>query len=124
MNNEKMKQSDKNTTKGIKVNNALTMDNSERFRNVFLGYSIQATRIIFIVRQQNTTMTKEQIDGALAIMKKIQGALQRLKSMRSAYDKHLNNNVYCKMAMKPYADNLKKIIAETDAFGKKVLLGE
>jgi hypothetical protein len=98
------------------------MNNFERFKNVFLGYSIQANRISGIMAQQET-VTKNQLDHALAIMKKIQTGLQELQSMKSAYDKHLNSNVYCKMAIKPYADKLKKIIAETDAFVKEGVPG-
>ena len=48
--------------KPVKVNNFLFMDNQERFENVCLGYSIQAERLMNIVKQNTAgTITKDRV---------------------------------------------------------------
>lgn len=112
-----MKLARKKAAKKVKVNNMLDMDNFERFKNVIIGYSIQAERILGAMIAQGT-VTMEQNGQALKIMQKIKKNMLKLQSMKDNYDKHLTNNVYCKLAVKPYVDDLKMITAETDTFVK------
>ena len=115
---------DRNTMKKpVKVKNFLFMDNQERFKNVCLGYSIQAERLMNIV-QKNTAgeITKDwvtyerkvSIEQSSVIIEKIQLQLMKLKEERGKYQKHIKNSVYCQQLLRPYIRDLEKIITEID----------
>ena len=115
---------DRNTMKKpVKVKNFLFMDNQERFKNVCLGYSIQAERLMNIV-QKNTAgeITKDwvtyerkvSIEQSSVIIEKIQLQLMKLKEERGKYQKHIKNSVYCQQLLRPYIRGLEKIITEID----------
>lgn len=100
-----------NMTQKIKIQNQITMDNHERFKNVALGYSIQTSRLMKFV-QGNVQL--EQVKIAKGIMVKIQKKLLKLEKDKKKYDKHLTDSVYCKMKMQPYATALESIIKQVD----------
>ncbi len=116
----------------VRVNNRLTMDNNERFKNVAMGYMIQVERLWVVYGkglennlQVNLELIKSspvltnRFNQATALMKKIQQILVDLQSKSDEYNKHLNNTVYCKTMMIPYVKQLEGIIAETDALVKE-----
>lgn len=100
-----------NMTNKIRVQNQITMDNHERFKNVALGYSIQTSRLMKFV-QGNVQL--EQVKIAKGIMVKIQKKLLKLESDKKKYDKHLTDSVYCKVKMQPYVTALESIIKQVD----------
>ena len=84
--------------KPVKVNNFLFMDNQERFENVCLGYSIQAERLMNIVKQNTAgTITKDwvtperktAIEQSSVLMEMIQLQLLKLKEASGKYQKHI-----------------------------------
>lgn len=107
----------KNLQKQAEVNNRLNMENQERFKNVCLGYTIQANRLMHFAKelQQNQV---DQAKEATEILKKIQQNLVEIAAKQKKYEQHLNNSVYCKKMMQPYAKELEQIIAEVDALVK------
>lgn len=116
----------------VRVNNRLTMDNNERFKNVAMGYMIQVKRLwavygkglennlqVNIELIKSSPVLTDRFNQATALMKKIQQILVDLQSKADEYNKHLNNTVYCKTMMIPYVKQLEGIIAETDALVKE-----
>lgn len=110
--------------KPVKVNNFLFMDNQERFENVYLGYSIQAERLMNIMKQNIAgTITKDWvtpkrktvIDQGSVLVEMIQIQLLKLEEASGKYQKHIKNSVYCQQLLRPYINKLQKIIAEVDA---------
>lgn len=109
--------------RNVRINNSLCMENRERYNNILLGYSIQATRISrfiqniadeLIEKQKVTDQQKEQTEKASTIMKEIQCILRRLATDECNYKKHLISNTYCKIAMMPYKKKLEQIIVNVD----------
>lgn len=129
------RKSAKRTTKQknqVRVNNRLTLDNNERFKNVAMGYMIQVERLWAVYGkglennlQVNLELIKsspvltDRFNQATALMKKIQQILVDLQNKADEYNKHLNNTVYCKTMMIPYVKQLEGIIVETDALVKE-----
>lgn len=81
-----------NMTNKIRVQNQITMDNHERFKNVVLGYSIQISRLIKFVQGD---VQLEQVKIANGLVVKIQKKLTKLVSDKKKYDKHLIDSTYC-----------------------------
>lgn len=107
----------------LKVNNRLTMDNNERIKNVAMGYQIQASRLLRMVKDFSTDLEtmkehKAEIDKATEIMKEIQRIMWKMGSETEKLQKHISNSAYCKVAMIPYVKQLEGIIAETDTLVK------
>ena len=96
----------------VKVQNQISMDNHERFKNVCIGYSIQASRLMKFVQ---CSVQPVQVENAKKIMLVIQKKLQRLAYVKNKYDKHLNSSVYCKMKIQPYVTSLESVIKKVDA---------
>lgn len=129
------RKSAKRTTKQknqVRVNNRLTLDNNERFKNVAMGYMIQVERLWAVYGkglennlQGNLELIKsspvltDRFNQATALIKKIQQILVDLQNKADEYNKHLNNTVYCKTMMIPYVKQLEGIIVETDALVKE-----
>lgn len=117
----------KNMQNQVKVNNYFSMNNQERFKNVCLGYSIQAERLLKklqeytdgnITKEWVSEERKSAVEHISSLMRKIQIELIKLEDMQKKYSRHIHNSIYCKSAMKPYVKQLEKIIAETDALVK------
>lgn len=113
----------------VKVNNYLSMNNQERFKNVCLGYSIQAERLLKklqeytagdISKEWVSEERKSAIEHISSLMRKVQTELIKLEDMQKKYNRHIHNSICCKSAMKPYVKHLEQIIAETDALVKGV----
>ena len=111
----------------VKVNNYLSMNNQERFKNVCLGYSIQAERLLKklqeytagdISKEWISEERKSAIEHISSLMRKVQTELIKLEDMQKKYNRHIHNSIYCKSVMKPYVKHLEQIIAETDALVK------
>lgn len=101
----------------VKINNRLDMNNTERFRNICIGFSIQCGRIMNFINQDNNHQF-DLVNKGLAILKQIQANLLKLQKYEKKYNKHLNNNAYCVIAMKPYIRALEQVIADVDALVK------
>ncbi len=97
----------------ILINNQLFMDNVERYRNVCLGYSIQAQRIMHFIQNPNNC-NKQSLEKAIVIMKTILLELKRMERGRRVYLNHIFNHLYCKMKIHIHAKRLQKVIADTD----------
>lgn len=93
--------------KKMKIQNQINMDNHERFKNIALGYSIQASRLSHYLISGNLQL--EQVREVYIIMVKIQGKLIKLGKVKKQYDEHLNDSLYCKIRMQPYAMALETI---------------
>ena len=107
----------KNQIRSVKIKNQICMENHERFKNIFLGFSIQASRLNHILL--NTDQYQhDQIKQIYDIMKKIQTSVLGMGADKEKYDNYLNNSVYCKIMMRGYAKKLEMIIADTDALLK------
>lgn len=113
----------------VKVNNYLSMNNQERFKNVCLGYSIQAERLLKklqeytdgnITKEWVSEERKSAVEHISSLMRKIQLELMKLEDIQKKYNRHIHNSIYCKFAMEPYVKQLEKIITETDALVKGV----
>lgn len=111
----------------VKVNNYLSMNNQERFKNVCLGYSIQAERLLKklqeytdgnITKEWVSEERKSAVENISSLMRKIQLELIKLEDIQKKYNRHIHNSIYCKFAMEPYVKQLEKIIIETDALVK------
>jgi len=120
-----------NKSMRVEVNNRLSMDNNERFKNVAMGYMIQVERLWAVYGkglegnlQENLEMIKsspiltDRFKQATALIKKIQQILVDLQGISDKYNVHLHNSLYCKTMMILYARKLEGIIAETDALVK------
>lgn len=101
----------------VRVNLCLNMENQERFKNVCLGFAIQADRLMHFAGGLQQYQI-EQAEQATNIMKQIQQCLVEIAAEKEKYDQHLNNAVYCKKVINPYVKALEQVIADVDVLVK------
>lgn len=92
-------------------------ENTERFKDLCIGYVIQAQRLMKLVGSI-TIGQAEQLNRATEVMKDIQHNLLKLQELETEYNNHCSNDAYCRKALKPYSDDLKMIMEKTDVIIK------
>ena len=101
----------------VKVNNRLDMDNSERIKNVLLGYSIQADRLVIYMKSLVTADDPDKqakANKATELMKTIQRELLWIAALQPNYEKHLKRNLWCMRKLKKTVKTLEGVIEDTD----------
>lgn len=110
-----------NTMKNqVKVNNQVIV-NKKRYNIVAIGYLIQVRRMVYWVQKLSKNIellkkSKDELDQATNLMKKIQQELVKMEVDKKEYDKHLHDSYYCKMKIGPYVKQLENITEEVDVF--------
>ena len=109
----------------VKVNNRLDMDNSERIKNVLLGYSIQADRLVIYMKSLVTADDPDKqakANKATELMKTIQRELLWIAALQPDYEKNLKNDLWnmskkslwCMRKLKKTVKTLEGVIEDTD----------